>query len=391
MYNILFVMYYDFSTSSAIHVHTFANALQLQGNDCVVAVPINKESVNRFIGGDYFYRPAQYKETLHNSFVFSNEKGPDIIHAWTPRENVRKQCTFLKEKFPACKLIVHLEDNEEVVLETMLGLSNQFLASLPNSILGDITPDLLSHFNYYKTFLNEADGITVIVDTLTEFVPKDKPHFMLWPIVGFQKYYPRKINHGVRAKLGFDPDDFVICYAGSVHSVNYREVRSLYLAVALANREGISVKLLRTGRDEYAFLGKNDTWARKYAIELGYVDREKIPTYLSIADFLIQPGRDDRFNAYRLPSKIPEFLAMGKPVAVPHSNIGRFLKDREEAIILEKGDSLDILSAIKLIKGNKELCNRMCEGARNFALKHFDKETVTNHLLKFYSQIIGSN
>lgn len=384
-------MYYDFSTSSAIHVHTFANALQLQGHDCVVAVPINKNNVKKFMGTEYLYRPVLYEETIDESFCFSNGKGPDIIHGWTSREGVRKQCEFLKQKHPACKVIVHLEDNEEVVLETMLGLSNRFLASLPSSILVDITPDLLSHFNYYRTFLNEADEISVIIDSLIEFVPENKPYFMLWPIVDLEEYQPHEIDHDFRAKLGFDPDDFVICYAGSVHSVNYREVRSLYLAVALANREGISVKLLRTGRDEYAFLGKNDTWARKYAIELGYVDREKIPTYLSIADFLIQPGRDDRFNAYRLPSKIPEFLAMGKPVAVPHSNIGRFLKDREEAIILEKGDSLDILSAIKLIKGNKELCNRMCEGARNFALIHFDKETVTNHLLKFYSQIIGSN
>lgn len=389
MYNILFIMYYDFSTSSAIHVHTFANSLQKAGNDCIVAVPVNKENVNNFIGGEILYKPALYEETNRSPFNFSNGKGPDIVHGWTPREVVRNQCGFLRQKFPACKLIIHLEDNEEVVLEKMLGFSNEFLRSLPNDILSDITPDVLSHFNYYKEFLNDAEGITVIIDTLNEFVPKDKPHFMLWPIVDLEEYQPREIDHNLRAKMGINPSDFVICYTGSVHSVNYKEVRSLYLAVALANREGVSVKLVRTGRDEYNFLGDDDKWARQYTIELGYVDRDKIPEYLSIADFLIQPGRNDRFNAYRLPSKIPEFLAMGKPVAVPNSNIGRFLKDKDEAIILEKGDSLDILSAIKRVKGNGELKNRIATGARKFALKNFDKETITNNLGEFYSNIIG--
>lgn len=382
-------MYYDFSTSSAIHVHTFANWLQKKGHDCIVAVPVNKESVNNFIGGEILYQPALYDKTTDNSFVFSNGKAPDIIHGWTPREVVRKQCDLLKRKYPASKLIVHLEDNEEAVLEKMLGFSNEFLRSLPNEILNEITPDVLSHFNYYKNFLNDADGITVIIDTLVEFIPKNMPHLMLWPIVDLDEYQPRKIDPNLRAKLGINPNDFVICYTGSVHSVNYQEVRSLYLAVALANREGISVKLVRTGRDEYVFSGDEDKWARQHTIELGYVDRDKIIEYLSIADFLVQPGKNDQFNAYRLPSKIPEFLAMGKPIAVPNSNIGRFLKDKEEAILLEKGDSLDILSAIKQVNENGELKNRIAMGARKFALKNFDNEIIINNLIKFYSTIMN--
>ena len=73
----------------------------------------------------------------------------------------------------------------------------------------------------------------------------------------------------------------------------------------------------------------------RYSVELGFVERGMIPVYLSIADILIQPGKAGLYNDYRLPSKIPEFLFMKKPVVLPDTNIGRFLKNNEEALLLE--------------------------------------------------------
>jgi len=390
--NILFVLYYDFSTSSAIHVHNFANALQEQGNDCVVTVPLNKEEAGAWIGKDIRYRSEDYKDVIDPSFSFSNGRGPDIIHAWTPREIVRKQCVRLKSKYPDCGVVVHLEDNEDVILAKNLGLPTEFLELIPDELLNEITPEALSHYRHYKKFLEAADGVTIIIDKLLDFVPEDKPHFLLWPIVDMEKFHGHGNNHRIdrttREDLGVKSDDFVICYTGSVHSVNYREVRSLYLAVALANREGLSVRLIRTGRNEYDFLSDNDKWVRKYCIELGSVERDMIPTYLSAADLLIQPGRNDQFNAFRLPSKIPEFLSMQRAVAIPNTNIGRYLKDKKEVVLLKRGDSLDILAAIKLLKENESLRKRIAFGARCFAIDNFDKKKIINNLLRFYQKVI---
>src|SRR5205823_4875162 len=82
--------------------------------------------------------------------------------------------------------------------------------------------------------------------------------------------------------------------------------------------------LVRAGRDYYPFLGTDGQWARKYSVELGYVKHTEIGRVLSLADFLIQPGTADQFNEYRLPSKLPEFFAMGRPVVLPRTNVGRF-------------------------------------------------------------------
>jgi len=91
MVNILFITYYDFSSNSTIQIHNFANALVKIGNDCCVAVPTNKKSLEEYIGGEIRYTPLNYSD-LDRPHLFTNGKGPDIIHAWTPREIVRKQC-----------------------------------------------------------------------------------------------------------------------------------------------------------------------------------------------------------------------------------------------------------------------------------------------------------
>ncbi len=61
----------------------------------------------------------------------------------------------------------------------------------------------------------------------------------------------------------------------------------------------------------------------------------EVPGYLALADAFVQPGAPDEFNRYRLPSKLPEFLAMGRPVILPRCNIGNELSDRENAMLLE--------------------------------------------------------
>ena len=64
----------------------------------------------------------------------------------------------------------------------------------------------------------------------------------------------------------------------------------------------------------------------------------EIPGYLALADAYVQPGAPDDFNRYRLPSKLPEFLAMGRPVILPACNLGNELTDGENALLLREGD-----------------------------------------------------
>lgn len=387
MANILFITYFDFSSNSAIQIHNFANALVKFGHDCCVAVPANKKSVTTCIGVDIRYNPINYSE-LDQQGLFPNGNGPDIIHAWTPREIVRKQCVTSLKKFN-CKLVVHLEDNEEFLLENALKTPIEMLKAYPPEKLNALIPDFLSHPIFYKDFINLADGITVIMDRLTDFIPLDKKYLILWPGVDMSRFNPGEGNKELKKELGINNNALVLCYTGNVHFSNAKEVRSLYLAVALLNREGIPAKLIRTGIDFTDFLGENTEWAHQYSLEMGFLPHQKISELLNIADILVQPGKPDRFNEYRLPSKLPEFFIMKKPVILPNVNVGRFIQDQQEGLLLQKGDALDIVDKIKLIVADKELYQRLSDSGHLFAAKMFDLNTNARKLDYFYKTILN--
>jgi glycosyltransferase involved in cell wall biosynthesis len=379
--NILFVLYHDFSANSAVHVHNFANQLAVLGHSTAVAIPHDRDggvalgeqnySVHRFdrLDGDW-------------DRVFQNGSGPDIVHAWTPRENVRLFCSKLAG-FCDYALYVHLEDNEEVILEANLGRS---FAEMERSWSLEI-PANLSHPRYYREFIASAHGVTMIMDRLERFVPAEKPKMVLWPGADDRLFFPRPRDFQLLERLGISSDSVVLCYTGNVHTANARDVRSLYLAAAILDREGTPARLIRTGRDFCSFLGPDEEWAYRVSVELGHVPYREIPSLLSLADVLVQPGADNSFNEFRLPGKLPEFFAVGRPVLLPRTNLGRFVRPGEEAVVLDKVDALGIVETVLQLRRNKELSESLALGSVAFAKRNFDWQKNGSELAAFYEKL----
>jgi glycosyltransferase involved in cell wall biosynthesis len=379
--NILFVLYHDFSANSGVHVHNFANQLAALGHSTAVAIPDDadrgtglgeqKYSIHRFdhVDGDW-------------SSVFANGRGPDIVHAWTPRENVRLFCEKLAG-FCAFLLFVHLEDNEELLLEVNLGISFEKLVRSPAAEI----PLNLSHPRNYRAFIGRAAGVTMIMDRLERFVPAEVPKLVLWPGADNRLFFPRPPDRDMMEELAIPAGTVVLCYTGNVHSANARDVRSLYLAVAILDREGTPARLVRTGRDFCPFLGPDQEWAQRISIELGHIPYQEIPLVLSLADFLVQPGTDNAFNEFRLPGKLAEFFAMGRPVITPRTNVGRFVRHGDEAWVLDKVDALGIVDAVLKLRANRDQRERLAAGAAAFSREHFDWKKNAGMLAAFYRQI----
>jgi glycosyltransferase involved in cell wall biosynthesis len=377
MLNILFVLYHDFSSNSAVHVHQFANHLVKVGLDCVVAVPHSKQSVSGL--GNPLYKVMEFSEIDQLVNLFDDGQSPTIVHGWTPREVVRQFCQQVRSRF-SCKLFIHLEDNEEHLLEK--NFNRPFKTLLQDQDFD--VPLGLSHPIRYQEFLAEADGVTLIVDELKKFVPNHIPTLVLPPGSDTELFFPRELDRTLATTLCIPPNSTVICYTGNVHVANAIEVRSIYLAVAMLNREGRPTVLIRTGKDYCEFLGSDDSWARKFSIELGYVDRVKLPEIMALADVLVQPGRADDFNIYRFPSKLPEFLAMGKPVILPKANIGNFMQHMQDAIVLPVVDALNIIESVNLVMADPALKQRLSAGAVQFAKNNLNWQKNSESLKLFY-------
>ena len=374
--NILFVLHNKYGSNSSLHVHGFAKAMFNRGNKVTVAIPEDKESVKNLYEKPQ-YPVITFQEALDSSIL----NDIDIIHAWTPRENIRQFCLKARTKHKKNKLIVHLEDNEEIILMNAFGVDS----------ISDFAPNCeiplhLSHPTKYKEFLNSCDGVTVLIDKLFEFIPNNIPKEVIWPIIP-QKHFNVKHNkYKLRKKYGINKNCFVVSYTGNVHHSNYEEVRSLYLAVELAYLEGIPIRLLRTGEDHVDFYEDKTRWDITPFIELGYVPYSEVSEVLQISDLLVQPGEGGFFNDYRLPSKLPEFFCVGKPVALPDANIAKLLRNGEDAIIMPNGNALDILDAIIKIRSNPQLAHKLSKNIKKIGNEHFGQCNEVK-LYNFYKNI----
>jgi glycosyltransferase involved in cell wall biosynthesis len=180
----------------------------------------------------------------------------------------------------------------------------------------------------------------------------------------------------------------LVAYTGNSHAVNRREVGDLYRAVFLLQERGIPVRLVRTGMDYTRLLDRRgERLRRSYCIELGQIPREAIPAVLAGADVLVQPGRPGPFNDYRFPSKLPEYLASGRPVILPRANLGAHLQDRRHCLWLDDGDAADIAAKIELLYADRSLRANLGKAGREFAEQRLQWRNRAAELLSFYRSI----
>ncbi|MEO7600211.1 MAG: glycosyltransferase, partial [Opitutus sp.] len=117
------------------------------------------------------------------------------------------------------------------------------------------------------------------------------------------------------------------------------------------------------------------------------IEKARLGALLASADVLVQPGAADDFNDYRLPSKIPEFMCVGRPVIMPRANLAREMTDGYHALLLQSGDPNEIADQCQRVFADSELARRLGEGALEFARTHFDVVANTDWLLAFYERV----
>ncbi len=365
--NVLIASYSCIDNNSGYQIVELAKGLRDHGVGVSIAVPklLNAGSPNHSDG----------IPILHFADVLSGRAEipkVDILHAWTPRENVRRFVTSYLLHHSAW-LVVHLEDNEDIIRD-------RFLDDLEQSTI----PSGLSCPLASRWLLEVADGVTVIAPALLEFVPPGKPATSLLPIIDFSFF--SEPSQLVKTSLHAN-GQFTVGYFGNVSAVNFEDFQMLCEAIRLLNREGHLTVLLKTGticptlRSE--FQAGEDLPLR----DLGFVARDQIPSLLAEADVCVQPGNTDDFNSYRLPSKIPEILAVGTPLITGICNLGQTLKDRKAAVVIDHMTPRNLADAILQIRSDaaaaQEVSNRGVTLARNL----FSSEAISNDLLQFYKSL----
>lgn len=370
--NVLFVSHGNFTANSTLQIAALANELALAGHRCAVSVPQDLTTLA-------YHQSPRFRGLLHGEAIsggggFADGRGPDVIHAWTTRESVRHTSLAVQAKFGG-RVIVQLEDNEHEI-------RRQQLSGGVGSV--DLTDPVRG-----SEFLQTADGVTLIVGALAEFVPKTKPSITVWPAADARYFHAHPLQPEFRRALRIDPETVLLFYHGNVHATNAGEMRELYRSLLLLNERGPQVLLIRAGTDQVDFLGDLAPRVAPHVLHLGPIHNHRhLPPLMALADIFVQPGVPDAFNDYRFPSKLPEFFAIGRPVVLPRTNLGTVVRHGEDAYVLERADAAGIAAAVTELRSNPALHEKLSRGALAFAANHFSWRRSAESLEKFYLSLL---
>lgn len=368
--NILFVLYGDLTSNSAHPLALYAREFSARGHQCVVAIPNNLGSARQH--PQAAIEPVLFADALAQpEAVFANGQPADLVHAWTPRENVRQFVNAYMALHPA-PLVVYLEDHERWISCRALGLDETTVCQHTEQSLSQRLPAALSHPFWYRRFIALADMLVLIQDKLRVDAPAWVLTQTVLPGVDLNVFRPDAHVPGLRQKLGLANDEWVIVYPGGLNDFTRHGIQSLCLAVGLINARGYKCRLLRTGPYALDFIDSLPPEAAAAVTDLGEVPRHELPGLLALAGVLVQPGKFDPFEDLRLPGKLPELLAMGRPVLMPDANIAHLLTDGVDAVITRTGTPQEIADRCIELLTNPAKATEMGRNGRRFAEKHFD-------------------
>jgi glycosyltransferase involved in cell wall biosynthesis len=227
------------------------------------------------------------------------------------------------------------------------------------------------------------DGFSVVSQSLvTSFEKYNKPVQLLWGGVDIEVFKPVLLS----------PSDMIkVVYAG-----NYNPYHGITTLVSAA-------KYLAEKNEAFHFTFVGDVAKYpeiknalqkidpKYVTLTGLVPYEEVPKLLGQADILIVPRTTSRTAVTTYPSKLSEYMAMGKPIiAMGVGEVRNVIKDMETGLIISPSSTNELVTALSLLK-EPEIRQKIGEKARLFAENHLSWPRICDNLVGLFGRVLQDN
>ncbi len=334
---------------------------------------------------------------------------PDILHVWTARHVPALAGWQLLRQTGATVILDH-EDDEMYLKRSyltsqgasyggLLGLAARPVARIKGRILPWLSP-LKANGSVRRMAQDTAaaallrPGVrahTAISPALVTQVRNTwptAPVHLLYPGANLALFDPRANGDAIRLQHNLEPGRPVLIYTGTLSL----QIVSYFLSVLQSVvAEVPDVFLLLVGNDEYrdkAQLLIRNAGLQKHVALTGIMPYARIPAYLAAADVLLQHPLDIG-NELRLPAKLPEYLAMGKPLVMYSQGIGHILEHGVHALKTTTTEPLEMSQLVLTLLKECSLRVRLGEQARALAERLFDWKANSATLLDIYAQVLG--
>ena len=245
-----------------------------------------------------------------------------------------------------------------------------------------------------RALYDGADHIVTVGDgyrenMLRKGVPPEKVS-VITNGVDADLFVPRDPDPGLRARLGFAPETFVITFAGTIG-----------MASGLDVVLGAARRLAAAGRSDVAFLLVGDGAVRAEleqqavaegltnVVFTGLVPRAELPAYLASSDAcLVHFRKEDLFGTI-LPSKFFEDAAMERPILLGFEGDARaMLEEADCGIAFEpSNDEALAAAAMRLADAGADELRRLGENGRRYVLERFDRRRLAHDYLEVLASV----
>ncbi len=200
--------------------------------------------------------------------------------------------------------------------------------------------------------------------------------------------YKREFNpsffdsNGIRKELGVS-DKIVVCFVGRL--VRLKGLSFLMHVQKMLQKHITNLHLLIVGDGpERGFV---ESISRKYGLNtsiIGWVNREKVPFYLSAADIFVNPSLTEG-----LPLTVMEAMALQKAVvATDVGGTSDLVKNGENGFLIPPSDVKSLAKAIKTLASNDKLRLKMGFAGRNIIERSFDWDSIVRKIEKVYEEVL---
>ena len=307
-------------------------------------------------------------------FVLFNKKKYDMVFSYAVSPITSVIPGILVKFFYGTKFYIWIQDLWPESTYVNDRVKNGFIKYLLNKIVS------LIYKNSDKIFIQaESMRIPIKKKMKNNYVQSNVIFLPNWA----EDFYYKDVNDKFKYSELIPSDKFVVLFAGNIGSGI--DVSSVIKTISLlVHNDNIKFIFIGGGSEKKYFHQKiNELNLNKNVVFIKRYPPQEMPYFYKLADLLFTSFRDDEIYSYTLPSKIPTYMASGKPlIAMANGQTSITIKEANCGLVVPSGDYKKLASKIELLsKYSKEELKILGENGKKYSKEIFNKFNIVNKIL----------
>ncbi len=298
--------------------------------------------------------------------IFREQK-PGIVHTHSGKAGILGRLAARRAGVP-------------VIIHTIHGPSfGNFQNSLSNFILRAAE----------KRAARVTDHFIVVADAmksqyLEAGIGRSEQYTKIFSGFPLEPFLTAKNDSALRAKLGLQPDDFVVGKIARLFKLKGHD--DLFAVAPELVRQNPKIKFLLVGDGEWRSRFENLAKSldlEKHFIFTGLVPPDEVPKFTGIMDAVVHLSLREG-----LPRALPQALAAGKPVVAYDCDGAREVcLDGETGFLIEPGDLKSLTEKIIKLANDPALRGKLGQSGQKFVRENFSVEPMVGSIYNLYLKL----